>query len=165
MKNSKTAFFTLIAELEGDLTLLAELFEKNRIMTAKIEKSRPDEFDYAALGYTIHNIYNLFENYFLRIAKFFENNLGSSAWHKELVDRMALHIEDMRPALLKREDLFVFHELRGFRHLFRNIYQSSLNVEKLLSINEKVPTATTVLKSAHTRFVDALGTVAAGLDE
>lgn len=165
MKNSKTAYFTLIAELEGDLTLLNELFDKNRIMTEKIEKSLPDEFDYAALGYTIHNIYNLYENYFLRIAKFFENNLGSSAWHKELVDRMALQIEGMRPALLNRDELFLFHELRGFRHLFRNIYQSSLDVEKLLVINKKVPESVAIHEDAHARFTEALRVITAGLED
>lgn len=52
-----------------------------------------DEYDFAALGYTIQNLYNAFESYFLRIAKFFENKLDEREWHKSLVHRMTLSVD------------------------------------------------------------------------
>ena len=70
MKRDRGSYLVLFSELQGDIDLLAELYEKNRLVTAKIKKPDADEFDWAALGYTIHNIYNLIENYFLRVAKF-----------------------------------------------------------------------------------------------
>ena len=65
MKHNQASYSLLFSELKGDIDLL----------TRKIEKIEPDEFDFSALGYTIHNIYKLMENYFLRITKFFENNI------------------------------------------------------------------------------------------
>jgi hypothetical protein len=58
--SSKTSLALLMAELNSDRENLESLFEKNRLVK-KIEHSIPDEFDWAALGYTIHNVYNVME--------------------------------------------------------------------------------------------------------
>ncbi len=126
--HDSASFKLLFSELNSDKAILEDLFEKNRLVTRKINALEPDEFDWAALGYTIHNIYNLMENYFLRVAKFFENNIDQDAWHRSLIDRMALEIPGFRPALLKREDLEAIHDLRSFRHVFRNIYLGKLKL-------------------------------------
>ena len=157
------SFQLLLSELEADIAVLEDLLDKNRLLTRKIEAIEPDEFDWAALGFTIHNIYNLIENYFLRIAKFFENNITKDAWHRNLIDRMALDIPGFRPALLEKGDLAVFHELRSFRHVFRNIYQGQLNEERLEKVNQSVPETVSLLRTAHTRFVTKLKIIAAEL--
>ena len=72
----------------GRIRSIQELLSKNRRATERIEAGANDELDWAALGYTLHNIYCAFENYFLRIAKFFENGLDQRFWHGELLDRM-----------------------------------------------------------------------------
>jgi hypothetical protein len=56
MRN-KEEVLQLIAELQADYETIAELIRKNRRMTQKIEHIEPDEFDWAALGYTLHNLY------------------------------------------------------------------------------------------------------------
>ena len=62
----------LQAELEADFQFIRENARKNREMTGRIDRNpASDEYDYAALGYTLHNLYNAFEAYFLRVAKFF----------------------------------------------------------------------------------------------
>lgn len=77
----------LRSELQQDLHFIRRNYKKNREMTERIRLSaEDDEYQYAALGYTIHNIYNAFESYFLRIAKFFERS------QKE-------HLNVMRPRL------------------------------------------------------------------
>ncbi|MGO8693507.1 MAG: hypothetical protein ACLQMF_07505 [Rectinemataceae bacterium] len=78
----------LATELEAGYRSIQELLSKNRRATERIEAGANDELDWAALGYTLHNIYCAFENYFLRIAKFFENGLDQRFWHGELLDRM-----------------------------------------------------------------------------
>ena len=85
--------------------------------------------------------------------------------YNDLVDRMTLNIEGVRPALLKRKNQVLFQELRSFRHFFRNIYQSSLDVQKLTLINNKVPESVTTLQNAHGHFVDMLKIIAEGLEE
>jgi hypothetical protein len=123
--------------------------DKNKRSGAKLEKLEPDEFDWAGLGYTIHNIYNCMENYLLRIAKFFENSLDPIEWHRDLIHRMTLEIEGVRPAFLARELEPRIQDLRAFRHIFRNIYQSSLDVEKLKLLNGRVPDAVSSFKTCH----------------
>jgi hypothetical protein len=99
MQRTSNDFRLLISELEADLEMLQELKRLNRRAMERVERDERDELDWAALGYTIHNIYNLLENYFLRISKFFENALDPTTWHKDLIERMTLSIEGVRPAL------------------------------------------------------------------
>jgi hypothetical protein len=150
----------LIAELNADVELLGELCEKNRRAGARIEAGATDELDWAALGYTIHNLYNALEAYFLRVAKFFENDLPSSAWHRELLTRMTLSIEGVRPALLSKELSRTIDELRSFRHVFRNIYDGALDPERVRLVQARVAPALSAFVEAHQAYVDKLRTIA-----
>mgnify|MGYP006270162597 FL=1 len=150
----------LRAELTHDLTFITRCYQKNREMTHRIDTGGgADEFDYAALGYTLHNLYSAIESYFVRIAKFFENNLDETAWHRSLVERMTLEIQGVRPALLTREDRVVIEELMRFRHLFRNLYKTPLIAEKLLYANRQAAGVDDLMEARHTafgQFLDAL---------
>jgi len=65
MKNSDM-IEQLRSELRQDLHFIWLDYRKNREMTDRIEKSSTyDEYQFAALGYTIHNLYNSFKPYFL----------------------------------------------------------------------------------------------------
>lgn len=152
MKSSDTVE-QLRAELRQDLEFININHEKNRVMTRRIdETSSTDEYDFAALGYTIHNLYNSFESYFLRIAKFFENNLDEREWHKSLVRRMALTIEGVRPAVFDSEFATQVEELMRFRHLFRNLYRTPLIPQKVLFANEYAATVSDGFPAYHDRF-------------
>lgn len=100
--NEKARVATLIAELQGDAEIVGNLAETNLKADDRIRYGATDELDWAALGYTIHNIYNALESYFLRVSRFFENDLPPSAWRRELVERMTVEIEGLRPRLLDR---------------------------------------------------------------
>jgi hypothetical protein len=147
----------LRAELRADITTLGSLVEKYGLIKAKLSRIQPDEFDYAALAYTIVNLYNLMENYFSRVAKCFENNIEASRWHRDLVERMSLEIEGIRPAVLRAADVPLIDELRAFRHVFRHIYQTQLDAEKLRFVDSRTPTALQAFRAAHERFDGALG--------
>jgi hypothetical protein len=69
-------------------------------------------------------MYGVIENYCLRVAKFFENGLGRDSWHKELLRRMTMEIETVRPALLDQATYQLVDELRSFRHLRTNSKRS-----------------------------------------
>ena len=147
---------TLKAELDADMKILAGLEAKYKKAKEKLKRIEPDELDFAGLAYTIANIYNLMENYFLCVAKGFENAIAPDHWHKDLVKRMSLEIEGIRPAVLKAGDVPLIDELRAFRHVFRNIYQGDLDTEKLKLVDSRMPDALGAFKSAHRRFSVAL---------
>jgi hypothetical protein len=129
---------------------------ENRRALARIEAGANDRFDHAVLAYTIHNIYCLMENYFLRVAKTFENHVEGDAWHKDLVRRMSIEIDGMRPALLDDETAFRVDELRSFRHVFRNVYMSPLNSGKVLELQKKVPSTRESFHHRSTEFIEKL---------
>lgn len=143
----------LRAELRQDLLFIEENDRKNREMTGRVEQSeKEDEYEYAALGYTLHNLYNAFEAYFYRVAKFFENDLGQDDWHKTLVDRMTLDVEGVRPALLDLEFARKLDELRRFRHLFRNLYKSRLIPAEVRLANEFASGLLEDFRAHHEQF-------------
>ena len=131
----------LKAELKYDLKEIETIVATNKKGIERIKNGADDYLDYAALGYTIHNIYSLMENSFYRIAKFFENNLSKNTWHRDLMDRMKLDIEGVRPALLDDKTFILIDDLRSFRHLFRNLYARSIDSDKILLVQKKVPLA------------------------
>lgn len=65
---------------------------------------------------------------------------------------MALEIDGVRPALVNVNDVPLLDELRAFRHVFRHIYQSELDIEKLKLVDTRTPK----VKAAHNRFIDNL---------
>lgn len=159
MKKNRINFLTLISELENDIEILEELIDKYNLLNKKIKNINPDEFDWASLGYIIHNLYNLLENYFLRISKFFENDIEKTSWHKDLVNRMTIEIIDVRPRLFDRMYAHKINELRAFRHVFRYIYQSELDTNKLKVLNKKIPGIMNEFKRHHRAFTKNIQTI------
>ena len=157
--NEKARLATLIAELSGEVEVLGDIAETNLKADGRIRHGATDELDWAALGYTIHNLYNALESYFLRVSRFFENDVPPSAWHRELVERMTIEIKGLRPRLLDRSLAQDIHELRAFRHVFRNIYGTRLNPDRIRMVQNRVPTTLAAFRSAHERFVAELGAI------
>jgi len=97
---TRESFLALHEELEGDVAGMERVLERNRQAWERIEAGAVSPIDWGALGFTLHNLYGFLENYFLRVSKFFENNLDAERRHKSLVGKMALEIPGVRPALL-----------------------------------------------------------------
>jgi hypothetical protein len=150
----------LIAELESDLLDLAEVESRHNRACARIDAGASDELDWSALGYTIHNVYGVIESYCLRIAKFFENSLDPTSWHRDLLGRMTLDIRGVRPALFVRGVTEPIEELRAFRHVFRNLYARRLDPAKVEAARRHVAQALAVVRSSHAPFCDALRKIA-----
>ncbi|MDA8426808.1 MAG: hypothetical protein M0Z80_11790 [Treponema sp.] len=164
MKREAEDYGRLVTELEAGYLSIQELFAKNRRATERIEAGANDELDWAALGYTLHNIYCAFENYFLRVAKFFENGLDQRFWHKDLLDRMTLEISGTRPRLFPREYARRMDELMRFRHAFRNVYGDGLDPRRLRILNGDLPSLVADFGPFHAAFVAVVGAVAAELE-
>ena len=157
---TREAFLTLIQELEGDISEIKRLEAVNTRAWNRIESGAVDILDYGALAFTIHTIYGVLENYFLRISKFFENTLPSALWHKTLVERMALEIPGLRPALIDEKAKSMILELLRFRHKFRNLYGEDLKPEKTEEIQKTMTRILIILPSVHVNFRNKLSEIA-----
>ena len=165
MKRKKSDLLRLVAELGSDFDLLETLKQKNERARQRVEQGSSEELDWAALGYTIHNIYNLLENYFLRISKFFENSLEPLSWHRDLIEHMRLDIDGVRPALLNRDLAARIDELRSFRHVFRNIYQSELDPKRVELVQQQLNPTLASFENVHKEFLKKLKAIAAQVDD
>lgn len=132
---------------KADLSILrAELLHQRRIIDMLISKIDERKRDYVedprfteSLAYQVHNLYCAFEDLFQIVAKFFENNIeDASRYHIELLRRMTLDIDGVRPALISRELSLALDEIRAFRHVFRHAYSYELDPDKLALVLRKV---------------------------
>jgi hypothetical protein len=163
MRTSES-FLTLIAELEGAHLEFGRVMAQNRRAWQRIQNGADDPIDWGALGFTLHSAYGVLENYFLRISKFFENDLPADRWQKSLVEKMALEIPGVRPALLaeepsKRRAL----ELLKFRHLFRNMYGEDLDAVKTAAVQRAADEFAELFSKSHVNFVEKLCAIAGEL--
>lgn len=154
---------TLVAELCADLDELGWPVASNRKADARIRRGADDELDWAALGYTIHLIYGVMESYFLRVSKFFENDLPPAEWRRELINRMTLDIAGVRPRLLDRSLVRDFHDLRAFRRVFLYLNGYQLDPDRVRTVQSRVPSAVAAFRAAHDRFSTELRIIAAEL--
>ncbi len=98
-----------------------------------------------SLAYQLHNLYGTFERLFEVVASAFENHVEGERYHTDLLRRMRLEIEGIRPALIAREGFHLLDDLRRFRHFFRHAYSAELNVDQI----QALLTATDRLRSLY----------------
>lgn len=119
-------------------------FEKINNIFTRTEKAYNDfrvSKEYSKLiesAFYASQLYSGFENIFKAIAKTFENNIEKDYWHKSLLIRMNMEIQDIRPALLSNETFICLDEIRAFRNYFRNAYDIDIDGEKFGIVADKV---------------------------
>ena len=113
------------------------------------------------MGYTLHTLYTTMENYFLRISKTFENHLPSDSWHRHLIEAMQLDLPGIRPAFMGTELAGIADELRGFRHVFRSVYESRIDPDRITLLQNKIPRMRELFSAAHRAYCDAVSELAA----
>lgn len=122
-------FNLLKAEIGAQIKEIERIFTEieDRKKGAKRSKAKLE-----SLAYKLHNLYCAFEDLFKIVARHFENQVEDIArFHKELLKRMSIQIEGVRPALLSEDTFKVLDELRAFRHYFRHAYSYELRYEKI----------------------------------
>ena len=105
-----------------------------------------------SMGYQLHNLYCAFEQVFETIAQFFENNIAGEYYHTDLLRRMRLTIEGIRPACISEDAFKLLDELRRFRHFFRHAYLSELDFDKLAHLVEVAEKLRVVFERDRQRF-------------
>lgn len=139
-----------VEQIEGVLKTLLE-------RDAAIAKGQPAVVEGAA--FHVHNYYNAVEDLLKIVAAAFENNItDASRWHSELIDRMAMDIEGVRPRLISAETAALLHRLRSFRHFFRHAYRVTLDESEIRLNIERVKEIHPDLLADVRRFLKTLQT-------
>ncbi len=140
---------TLKASLTADSQAIAEIYAALN----RYPEELANEEQLIAAGYYLHNLYSAFESIFQRIAEVFENHIDDQAtWHAELLHRMTLDIDGIRPRLVSPEAYDGLDELRRFRHLFRSAYRIHLDPERLALVRRKAKSLEQVYAQDMARF-------------
>ncbi len=146
-------FLVLLAELDNDANEMQRILIQNTRAWERILNGAKDPIDWGALGFTIQRLYGLFENYCLRISKFFENNLPKDRWHKALLEKMTLDIPSLRPALFTNKESFSdANELLKFRHRLRNLYGEDLDERKTTEMQRITEQFFKAFPAIHSEF-------------
>ena len=125
----------LAAEIEHELERLEQLREE--LAAAPRDD---DTFTLRARGSVLHDFYSGIERVFIRIAE--ELNGGvpqGEQWHRQLVTDMSLEIPDVRPAVIEPELARELGDYLRFRHVFRNLYGSLLDAQRMRPLEERLP--------------------------
>lgn len=137
----------LKAEIEAQVKEIEVIYTK---LTER--KRRKGKVAIESMGYQLHNLYCAFEDLFKIIADTFENHIhDKSQYHIELLKRMSIPIEGIRPALLSQESYMLLDNLRSFRHFFRHAYSYELDARKVRIVMEDA----TKLKEIYQKDINA----------
>jgi len=151
--------------LKGDI---ADELEKIELVVKEFRRvednldlppDRVPNYDRGAIGYLLHNFYNGCENIFRSIARFFENDLGPSTWHKDLLKRMKMEISGYRPRVIDNELYRLLDDFRAFRHKFRHTYGFELDWEKEQIVARKLLKTKVLLETQIKAFLDQLNKI------
>jgi uncharacterized protein YutE (UPF0331/DUF86 family) len=122
----------LKAEINAQIREIEKIY--NRIAERKRKRSKSG---IESLGYQLHNLYCAFEDLFKIVADTFENQIqDKSQYHIELLKRMTIAIEEVRPSLLSQDAYRLLDNLRAFRHFFRHAYTYELDERKVKIVLE-----------------------------
>lgn len=118
----------LQAEIRADLKAIEEAYGALNSTGQRV--AEPERS--IVVGYYLHVLYGLFESLFARIAIAFGNQItNKTQWHAQLLRRMSLNVEGVRPRVIGDETYECLDELRRFRHLFRSAYVLHFDPERL----------------------------------
>ena len=123
-------FNLFTAEVSAQIKEIEKIY---RAIEDREKGAKTDQATLESLGYKLHNLYCAFEDLFKIVAQYFENQIEDVArYHKELLRRLSLSIEGVRPALISEKTYKLLDELRAFRHFFRHAYSYELRYEKIV---------------------------------
>ncbi len=144
---------TLKADIAADLEAIAEIYQA-------LDQCGTDlrgEQQRIVAAYYLHNLYCAFESIFQRIAQIFGNHISERAdWHADLLRRMTLDIEGVRPRLLSAQAYDSLDELRRFRHVFRSAYRLRLDADRLALVYRKARALDQVYRTDIQQFIGFL---------
>jgi hypothetical protein len=150
----------LIGEIREGLTVFNKIHNLYLTYASVFDDLEKREIrDAILLTEILCNSYTCLETIFFRISRFFENNLASEKWHKELLHKMRIEVPNVRKAVLSSESYLSLDELRRFRHFKRYYFEFDYDWNRLTylrSVYEKAFMLVPGELEAYTDFLTKL---------
>lgn len=115
-----------------------ELDDIERVVTraerglAAARRSSDADLFIDSVALNLHDFYTGCERVFHRVATEIDGALPSGPdWHRELLPRMSLALEPVRPRVLSPDVERELQDYLGFRHVVRNVYAFVLRPERI----------------------------------
>ncbi|MEZ4527636.1 MAG: hypothetical protein R2941_17085 [Desulfobacterales bacterium] len=135
--NPETKIQTLRAEISKSLSVLSRMENYLVVFQKRKLSSTPGLDEAMIVTQALANYYTCAETLFLRISKFFENSLDKDQWHRSLLEKMTLEIENVRPKVICEPVYQGLLELLKFRHFSRYYFELDYDWDKLRFLLKK----------------------------
>ncbi|MCX7726832.1 MAG: hypothetical protein N2053_08280 [Chitinispirillaceae bacterium] len=150
-----------IKELIADLNKCLEKINKIEKFYIKFKKDRvnffkKESYDLIILADIFIDIYTCIETSFVRICKFFENNLDSERWHSHLLEKMTIEIPTVRPRVINNETFSVLQEFLKFRHFRRYYFEFEYDRKRMDYLESRFSELIDLVKKDLKRFIRRL---------
>lgn len=116
-----------------------------------------DEDSCRVLGTYLHDYYSCLEKIFIHVAVDIDNTLPKGEdWHKKILQQMTWDMPGERPVVLDNATAAQIDDLRGFRHVFRNIYGFNIHPEKIIKALNNLPEISSSVRRDINIFIDKM---------
>lgn len=148
-------FAALKADIERELRNLERLTQEMDEVLTEIPEATV--IAVRAAGSILHDFYTGAEKIFRRIAIKIDRDLPEGEeWHIQLLQRMAVPVEGIRPKVIDEDLESNLEESLRFRHLFRNIYGFELKWERCQPLVQRLEETFADLAGQIRKFEDFL---------
>ncbi len=156
--NSISRFAALKADIDQEVRNLERLLcEMNEIFSTTQEGSTARV---RAAGSILHDFYTGVERIFRQIGVRIDQDLPREEdWHIQLLHRMAVPVEGIRPRVIDEKLEAKLEEYLRFRHLFRNIYGFELKWDRCQPLVENLDQVFSDLKEQIDKFESFLNSI------
>ena len=140
--DNKDRMARLAASIRSEIDRLIAVVAEAELALRDFSDSTPPMRELRGIGDIVHDFYTGMERIFVKIAPELNGGVpAGSAWHRELLESMALDLPTIRPPVIGRETVRILGEYLRFRHLFRNVYGFELEWERLQPLLKRLPAA------------------------
>jgi len=124
--------YTLIGEIEKTILLLEEVQSfYHQVQQNELQELGKTRSTALIVAQILENYYTCLETLFVRISQYFENTLHKNKWHADLLDKMILKLNHIRPAVISQKTHRSLRELMRFRHFKRYYFELDYDWKKL----------------------------------
>lgn len=160
-------FRILAAELTADLKNIEAIAACLDDVHGQARQRPLTDLEVSGAAHWLEGFYTAVEDLFTRIARTVDQDMpAGEQWHRELLERMALDIPGVRPAVIGSTLAATLDEYRRFRHRARHVYSPPVpKWEKFSHLVAGLPEVMGQLRQSVRDFIRVLEQLGTAVEE